>query len=225
MSDLFDLIGLPYEYGKTDCIYLTLKALERMGIDAPALNRDWYSMSYRSWAKDLIRWGDRVSEPLYDGDVIVCPEPAGFCVVWNQGILQTNRSLGRATWFPLKVYELPLLPYERDLIATLGLSEEEYRVFAAEVDKKLRETDFKGQPTADATTIAIISLVVGVLSTGISLLLAPKPKQQEEKVDSARQPKGSDQVQQQHRLRRSAAAGATRQPHSHPVWDVSAGFH
>lgn len=105
MSDLHDLLGVPYEYGKTDCIYLTLKALERMGIDAPPLNRDWYEMSYRSWAKDLIRWGERVNEPSYDGDVIVCPEPAGFCVVWNQGILQTNRSLGRATWLPLKCFD------------------------------------------------------------------------------------------------------------------------
>ena len=38
MSDLHDLDWVPYEYGKTDCIYLTLKALERMGIDAPPLN-------------------------------------------------------------------------------------------------------------------------------------------------------------------------------------------
>ena len=93
MSDLIELVGVPYEYGKTDCIYITLKALELMGIDAPPLNRDWYDMSYRGWAKDLIRWGNRVDQPTYDGDVIVSPEPAGFSVVWNHGILQTNRTL------------------------------------------------------------------------------------------------------------------------------------
>lgn len=76
-----------------------------------------------------------------------------------------------------EVYELPLLPYEHDLIATLGLSEQEYREFAAEVRTKLREVDFKGQPTNDIITPILISLAVGLVLTGVSVLLAPKPKQ------------------------------------------------
>ena len=46
MSDLFDLIGLPYEYGKTDCIYLTSKHWSGWAL-MHQLNRDWYSMSYQ----------------------------------------------------------------------------------------------------------------------------------------------------------------------------------
>ena len=88
--DLIDLIGTPYKYGKHDCIWLTLTALERMRIDAPPLDRNWYEMTTRQWARDLIKWGKRVKEPAYDGDVIVSPEP-GFSVVWNQGILLTSQ--------------------------------------------------------------------------------------------------------------------------------------
>ena len=82
---------------------------------------------------------------------------------------------------PAEQYSLPLLPYERDLIQVLGLSEQEYRDFAGEVDRKLREADFKGQPTADAITISIVSLVIGLALTAASVLLAPKPKQLNQK--------------------------------------------
>ena len=78
---------------------------------------------------------------------------------------------------PAEQYSLPLLPYERDLIQVLGFSEQEYREFASEVSRKLREADFKGQPTADAITISIVSLVIGLALTAASVLLAPKPKQ------------------------------------------------
>ena len=101
MYDLIDLIGTPYVYGQTDCIHLTLTALERMGIDAPPLDRRWYEMPIRQWARDLIKWGERVDRPSYDGDVIVSPEP-GFSVVWNQGILLTSQTAGKASWYPLK---------------------------------------------------------------------------------------------------------------------------
>ena len=78
-----------------------------------------------------------------------------------------------------EIYELPLLPYERDLIATLGLSEQEYREFAAEVKTKLRETDFKGEPVAGLATPFLIQIAIGLVLTGIGLLLAPKPSQDE----------------------------------------------
>ena len=40
---------------------------------------------YEAGIKDLI--GDLIGgEPLYDGDVIVCPEPAGFSRLYGIGI-------------------------------------------------------------------------------------------------------------------------------------------
>ena len=75
MSDCADLIGVPYVYGDTDCIWLTLTALERMGISAPAMNRSWYEMPSRRWARDLIGWGKRIKHPSYDGDVLLQAAP------------------------------------------------------------------------------------------------------------------------------------------------------
>ena len=80
-----------------------------------------------------------------------------------------------------EIYELPLLPYEHDLISALGLSEQEYREFAAEVRRKLREADFKGQPVNGPVTPILINLAIGLVLTGVAMLLAPKPKQPEER--------------------------------------------
>ena len=73
----------------------------------------------------------------------------------------------------------PLLPYERQLIATIGISESEYR-------QRLRELysianrpagyghipDVQNDPVI---TPILVSLAVGLVTTGISMLLAPKP--------------------------------------------------
>ena len=79
--------------------------------------------------------------------------------------------------------EQPLLPYEKRLITALGCSEQEYRQFANEVERRYKERpeDFAYIPDVrnDATTLAIVSIVVSVLSTAAALLLAPKPKQPE----------------------------------------------
>ena len=80
--------------------------------------------------------------------------------------------------------EQPLLPYEKRLITALGCSEQEYRQFAQEVERRYNERpedyahipDIRDGPEP-GTTLAIISLVVGVLSTAAAILLAPKPKQ------------------------------------------------
>ena len=83
---------------------------------------------------------------------------------------------GRATGSA--VHRLPLLPYERDPHASLDISEEEYRAFAADVSRRLQKTNFEGKPVAGAILVPLpISVVVGVVMS----LLAPKPKQQEEK--------------------------------------------
>ena len=79
---------------------------------------------------------------------------------------------------------LPLLPYEKQLIELLGCSEDEYRFFAQEVASKagVRPAGYEHIPDIqnDATTIAIISLVVGIASSAISVLIAPKPGQQQQ---------------------------------------------
>jgi len=79
------------------------------------------------------------------------------------------------------LYRLPLLPYERELIATIGCSEEEYRAFAAEVIRKgkVRPAGYEGIPDIQCDPVSIIiSLVIGIVTSAVSYLLAPKvPKQ------------------------------------------------
>ena len=83
-----------------------------------------------------------------------------------------------------KEHRTPLLPYERQLIDEIGCSEDEYRRFveAARQRALVRPAGYEHVPevVADAITIAVISLVVGVLSTAASLLMAPKPPNVEE---------------------------------------------
>lgn len=101
MSDCADLIGTPYVYGETDCIWLTLTVLERLKIEAPALRREWYHQRPRQWGRDLVRWGKRIKDPTYDGDVLVAPAPVGFAVVWSHGILHICPARKAVHWSPL----------------------------------------------------------------------------------------------------------------------------
>jgi hypothetical protein len=76
---------------------------------------------------------------------------------------------------------LPLLPFEKQLIDLLGCSEEEYRRFAAEAAwrGRVRPAEYAHVPNVQNTTaeiIAIVSLVIGVASTALSIILRPKPK-------------------------------------------------
>ena len=74
-----------------------------------------------------------------------------------------------------------LLPYELDLCEQLGVTPDEYWEFIVAAQEYVAERgkeyelvpDVRGEITT--TTLAIISLVVGVASTAISLLLRPKP--------------------------------------------------
>jgi hypothetical protein len=78
-------------------------------------------------------------------------------------------------------YVSPLLPFERDLIALIGCTEEEYRAFQEEVKSKagLRPAEYAHIPDirCEPTLIAGIALAVGVLSTVVSVVLAPKPRE------------------------------------------------
>ena len=85
----------------------------------------------------------------------------------------------------VELYRLPLLPYERQLIEALGCSEDEYRFFVSEVQKRSRERPAEYSHIPDiqnetALVIAIVSLALGLISTGVSFLLAPKPQTPEQ---------------------------------------------
>ena len=76
-------------------------------------------------------------------------------------------------------YNPPLLPYEIALIEALGCTEEEYREFIrhAELTARVRPAGYEHVPDVVNGPVAVpilISLVVGLISTAVSVLLAPK---------------------------------------------------
>ena len=81
------------------------------------------------------------------------------------------------------VYDVPLLPYEKQLIATIGITEDEYRKFAEEVRRRgrLRPAEYEHIPDIQAAAAApiLISFAVSLVLTGVAYLLTPKPKAQE----------------------------------------------
>ena len=84
---------------------------------------------------------------------------------------------------PAKTCQLPLLPYEYQLIEALGISEEEYRWFSDEVRAgRLRPKGYEDVPDIQCIPIGvIISLVIGVLTSVVGMLLAPKANTSESK--------------------------------------------
>lgn len=77
---------------------------------------------------------------------------------------------------------LPLLPWEKQLIAALGCSEDDYHQFIRELHRRavVRPAAYELVPDVrndPLTTSILVSLAVGVLSTAASYLLAPKPSQ------------------------------------------------
>ncbi len=83
--------------------------------------------------------------------------------------------------FGPSVYDVPLLPYERELIKTVGITEEEYRFFTAEVKRrgKLRPAEYAHIPDIRndvAITPILINLAISLVLTGVAYLLSPKPK-------------------------------------------------
>jgi cell wall-associated NlpC family hydrolase len=102
-----ELIGRPYRLGANgtdddgaiDCIHLVYAVLADLDIPTPAFNPAWYTASYRSVARDLLTWGRRISEPSYDGDVLLLrQDQMAFAVAWSQGILYINNRLQRVAW-------------------------------------------------------------------------------------------------------------------------------
>ena len=73
--------------------------------------------------------------------------------------------------------KLPLLPYERTLIHTLGMTEDEYWDYLLWVQRKNTAKILENQITAGPALVpTLISLAIGVLFTAVGALLTPKPK-------------------------------------------------
>jgi len=89
-----------------------------------------------------------------------------------------HRDLGTG----IQLYEIPLLPYEKQLIDVLGWNEEDYRRFSYLAAKRgqVRPAAYEHIPDIQNAEVVwvplVVSLVVGALSTAASVVLAPKPK-------------------------------------------------
>lgn len=85
---------------------------------------------------------------------------------------------------PAERHDQPLLPYERQLIQALGISEQEYRWFADEVRYKglTRPKGYELVPDVQAAFIVpiLINLAIGAVLSVVGALLAPKPKAPDE---------------------------------------------
>ena len=79
------------------------------------------------------------------------------------------------------VYDVPLLPFEKQLIKTIGVTEEEYREFTAEAKKRgaVRPAEYDHIPDVQAGGVGetiLINLAIALVLTGVSYVLTPKPK-------------------------------------------------
>ena len=95
-------------------------------------------------------------------------------------------------------YDIPLLPYEKQLIETVGLTEDEYKYFKSYVrqQSKVRPAAYAHIPDVVAgpsapLIISIVSLVLGAATTALSVLLRPELPSTQEGV---RRRRGANQV-------------------------------
>ena len=96
-----------------------------------------------------------------------------------------------------KYSQLPLLPYERTLIAAVNISEEEYVEYLRWASQQSRVQLTKDEPTADAIIVpSLIILAIGTLFTVVGTLLA-KPKQANQPQKQVKQKSGDNKTGQQ----------------------------
>ena len=118
------------------------------------------------------------------------------CYVWRvlaAGVLMRESgsegsNVGKPRYAP-QTFDIPLLPYERDLIQAVGLSTQEYLAYRNKVlTAKIKQDGYENIPDirADLVTIAV-SLVIGLALTAASTLFQtnekPKAREQEEQKD------------------------------------------
>ena len=98
-------------------------------------------------------------------------------------LLRTSHEKGGMV-YNAQVYNAPLLPFEKQLIETIGATEEEYRFLVTEAIRRGRVRpagyehipDIRCEPKTQ-TAWFLINLAVGVTLTVVQILLTPKPKQ------------------------------------------------
>ena len=97
---------MPYRLGGgdgyIDCIQMVYVALGHMQIPTPDFDQSWYSKPRINHLRDLLRWGNRVKGPSYDGDVILLHgQGPMFGVVWQGGALHISQMAKKVNWCPL----------------------------------------------------------------------------------------------------------------------------
>lgn len=101
--DCIDLIGQPFVWGELDCIHLVYRVLERMEIPTPTFDPSWYERNTMQIGRALLRWGERIERPTYDGDVVLlADEQLSFGVVWQAGILYMSLQVEAVAWCQLR---------------------------------------------------------------------------------------------------------------------------
>ena len=87
----------------------------------------------------------------------------------------------------IESYDRPLLPYEWGIIQALGVSEQEYREIFQQLAEKVRERPAGYEHVPDIVNAPavplLINLAIGLVLTGVSMLLAPKPPSQQGRSD------------------------------------------
>jgi hypothetical protein len=95
------LLGRRYSYGDSDCIHLVIDALTAMGMNPPAVQQAWYTMTPRQVLRELAHYCNRVDLPAYDGDItVLAASPLAFGVTWQTGILYINQQMQAVDWKP-----------------------------------------------------------------------------------------------------------------------------
>jgi hypothetical protein len=108
---MLDLLGRPYRLGADgggddgaiDCIHLVYEVRTRLQLPCPPFQQNWYSAPMRSVLRDMLRWGERIEKPLYDGDVALVPSERWiFAVTWDRGLLLVSAITEKVRWCPYR---------------------------------------------------------------------------------------------------------------------------
>ena len=98
-------LGADGTNGEIDCIHMVFAVLDELGMERPAFNAGWYEAGPRAIARDVLRWGQRISLPRLDGDVLLLPgDLKTFAVVVWQGVLYIDQLGELVCWSPLQTF-------------------------------------------------------------------------------------------------------------------------
>ena len=116
----------------------------------------------------------------------------------DSGHKRSNTQGGLVSIEGSQSYGRKILPYEKQLAELLGISEQEYVRFSEELKARQKPRpaeyahipDIRNEPAV--TTSILISLAIGAVTTAASILLAPKPRQDNVEVQELKQRKLGD---------------------------------